>query len=90
MLTGTLGAPLPEGASTLDTAARGLGAASDKAGEVNVDLVAYLNQIMGLSDPVTPTILDPKICMTYKEEVQGVIQLVEKCFLDYRAYGYNR
>ncbi len=51
MLTGTIGAPLPEGAGTLDTAARGLGAASDKTGEVNVDLVAYLNQIMGLSDP---------------------------------------
>jgi hypothetical protein len=88
MLTGTLGAPLPEGADTLDTAARGLGAASDKAGEVNVDLVAYLNQIMGLD--VVPTILDPKLCETYREEVQGVIQLVEKCFLDYGAYGYDR
>ena len=61
-MTGTIGAPLPEGA-TLDTAARGLGAGSDKTGEVNVDLVAYLNQIMGLSDPVTSTILDPKICI---------------------------
>lgn len=89
MLTGTLGASLPEGAGTLDTAARGLGAASDKAGEVDLDLVAYLNQIMGLSDPATPTILD-KRCETYREEVQGVVQLVEKCFLDYGAYGYNR
>ena len=90
ILTGTLGAPLPEGAGALDTAARGLGAASDKAGEVNVDLVAYLNFIMGLSDPATSTILDPKICIDVKEEVNGTVQLVEKCFLNYGAYGYNR
>jgi len=90
ILTGTIGAPLPEGAGTLDTAARGLGAASDKAGDVNMDLVAYLNQIMGLSDPLTTTILDPKLCETYREEVQGVIQLVEKCFLDYNSYTYAR
>ena len=37
-----------------------------------------------------PTTLDPKICETYREEVQGVIQLVEKCFLDYGAFAYNR
>ena len=90
ILTGTIGAPLPEGAGILDTAARGLGAASDKAGEVDVDVVAYINQIMGLSDPLTTTILDPKLCETYREEVQGVIQLVEKCFLDYGVYGYVR
>jgi len=96
MLTGTIGAPLPQGAGVLDTAARGLGAASDKSGQVNVDLVAYLNQIMGLTDPLTSTIL-PKLCETYREEVQGVIQLVEKCFLDYgnvppngSAYQYGR
>jgi len=90
MLTGTLGAPLPEGATTLDTAARGLGVGSDKTGEVNVDVVAYLNSIMGLSAPGTVTILDPKICINVKQEVQGVVQLVEECFLDYSAYGYDR
>ena len=93
MLTGFLGDaanPIALPAETLDTAARGLGVASDKAGEVNVDLVAYLNQIMGLSDPATTTILDPKICILVKEEVMGVVQLVEKCFLDYGAYGYDR
>ena len=90
ILEGTIGTDLPEGADILDTAARGLGAASDKSGGVNVDMVAYLNQIMGLSDPLTSTILDPKICKTYREEVQGVIQLVEKCFLDFDAYGYDR
>jgi hypothetical protein len=88
MLTGTIGVPLP--ADTLDTAARGIGAGSDKSGEVNVDLVAYLNQIMGLSATTTSTILDPKLCETYREEVQGVIQLVEKCFLDYGNYEYER
>ena len=88
MLTGTIGVPLPAG--TLDTAARGVGAGLDKTGKGNVDLIAYLNQIMGLSDPNTSTILDPKLCETYREEVQGVIQLVEKCFLNYSTYGYDR
>ncbi len=88
MLTGFLGDAttpivLPDnGDSIFDTAARGLGAASDKAGEVNVDLVAYLNQIMGLSDPATPTVLG-KLCIDVREEVQGVVQLVQKCFLNY-------
>ena len=47
-----------------------------------MDLVAYLNSLMGLRHRDS-TILDPKLCETYREEVQGVIQLVEKCFLDY-------
>jgi hypothetical protein len=87
MLTGFIGTapgiPLPDD-NFYNTAARGLGAASDKSGGVNVDLVAYLNQIMGLSDPATPTVLG-KLCETYREEVQGVIQLVEKCYLNYGA-----
>jgi hypothetical protein len=90
LLTGTIGAPLPQDAGVLDTAARGIGAGSGKTGEVSVDLVAYLDQLMGLTAPGTVTILDPKLCEWYREEVQGVIQLVEKCFLDYRAYGYYR
>ena len=90
MLTGDIGVALPDGTTVLDTAARGLGAASDKSGGINEDLVAYLNQIMGLSDPATTTILDPKICQPRKQEVQGVVQLVEECFLDYGAYLYNR
>jgi hypothetical protein len=97
LLTGTIGAPLPQGAGVLDTAARGIGAGSSKTGEVNVDLVAYLDQLMGLTAPGTVTILDPKLCETYREEVQGVIQLVEKCFLNYgavppngNAYAYRR
>jgi hypothetical protein len=89
ILMGTLGAPLPLlTADYLTTAARALGAASDKTGEFNVDMLAYLNQIMGLDG--LPTTLDPKICETYREEVQGVIQPVNKCFLDYGDFVYNR
>ena len=96
--TGSIGTALPQGASILDTAARGRGSASDKAGEVDVDLVAYLNQIMGLSNLETPTILDPKICILRKQEVAGVVQDVQECFLDYTvvapdaldSYAYNR
>ena len=87
MLTGSIGVPLPQGAGVLDTAARGLGVASDKGGEVDVDTVAYLNQAMGLD--VASTIL-PKLSETYREEVQGEIQLVTKYFLDYGAFGYSR
>ncbi len=59
MLTGTIGTSLPRvKTDMLDTAARGLGAASDKSGGVNVDMVAYLNQIMGLDEMLT--ILDPR------------------------------
>ena len=83
MMTGTIGVDLPQDADVLNTAARGLGVASDKTGEVNVDMVAYLNMLMGLD--IAPTIL-PKICETYRGEVQGTIQAVEKCFLDYSRY----
>ena len=87
MMTGTIGVDLPEGADIFDTAARGLGVASDKGGAVNKDMVAYLNMLMGLD--VAPTVL-PKLTETYREEVQGTIQLVTKSFLDYRTFGYDR
>ena len=64
MLTGDIGVALPAGAEELDIldiAARGLGAASDKTGELNLDMVAYLNQIMGLTDPLTSTILPKRM-----------------------------
>ena len=92
ILEGYLGmesAPLILPADLLDTMARGLGVASDKTGEVGVDLVVYLNQIMGLTDEAVPTVLD-KRCIEVKEEVMGVVQFVRKCFLDYAAYGYGR
>ena len=88
IMNGGLGVSLPQQASVLDTAARSLGAASDKSGGVNRDMVAYLNRVMGLSE--MPTILDPKTCIDIRQEVQGVVQLVEECFLNYGDYLYNR
>jgi hypothetical protein len=58
MLTGGLGsatAPLPLPAGVEVTAARSLGAATDKLGKVTVDLVAYINQILGLTDETVAT-----------------------------------
>jgi hypothetical protein len=92
MLTGYLGtatAPLALPAGPLITAARGLGAAVDKEAKVGVDMVAYLNQILGLTDETVTTFL-PKTCISVKEEVKGVVQMVRKCFLNYGAYAYNR
>lgn len=92
---GTLGSPtiaLPVpfgGYGFLDTAAKSLGAAADKGGKIDMDLVVYLNQIMGLDLLTTPTLL-PKKCIDIKQEVQGVVQTVNKCFLDYGAYSYSR
>ena len=100
MQTGYLGteaAPLalPDD-NFLNTAARGLGAASDKTGKVGVDMVVYLNQIMGLADENVQTVL-PKTCINFREEVNGVVQTVRKCFLNYGAvppddlpYAYDR
>jgi len=51
--------------------------------------VAYLNQILGLSLKDTVTTL-PKICQTYRQEVQGNMVLVEKCFLNYAQHQYQR
>jgi len=95
MLTGYLGTaefPLDlKDEDFLNTAARGLGAAIDKTGKVSVDTVVYLNQIMGLSDPGTTTVLGAPICINVKEEVKGVVDpAVQKCFLNYAAYGYDR
>lgn len=92
MLTGFLGAesyPLTLPGDTLDIAAMAIGAASDKAGEVTVDMIAYINQILGLTE--AGSTLLPKTCIQVKEEVQGVIKMVQKCFLDYSDFGaYDR
>ncbi|MDD5113590.1 MAG: hypothetical protein PHC94_06205 [Methylobacter sp.] len=92
---GSLGSPaiaLPtpfSGYGILDTAAKSLGAAADKGGKIDIDLVVYLNQIMGLDLSTTPTQLD-KTCIDIKQEVQGVVKTVNKCFLNYSAYQYGR
>jgi hypothetical protein len=86
--TGSIGVTLPEGATAKETAARGFGVAMDKAGEVNVDLLVYLNEILGLTEGTT--IFGAPDCINVKEEVMGNIELVEKCFLNYETYGYTR
>ena len=83
MLKGYLGAdanPIVLPYEVLNMAARGLGAAADKTGKVTVDQVVYSNEIMGLTDESTYL---PKICLNVREEVQGTVQLVRKCFLNY-------
>ena len=90
MTSGSIGIDLPGSADVLTTAARALGAASDKSGKVNVDMVVYLNQIMGLTAVGGQSYL-PTECITVREEVMGVVQLVQKCFLDYpESWAYNR
>jgi len=99
MQTGYLGAAaaplmLPD-ANYLNTAARGVGAASDKTGKVGVDMVVYLNQILGLTNENVQTVL-PKQCINVREEVNGLVQTVRKCFLNYGPdeeggnYAYER
>jgi hypothetical protein len=88
MRDGTIGVVLPEGASPLQTAARGLGVAMDKAGAVNMDLLVYLNEFLGLTEDTT--ILGDPTCIDVKQEVMGVMQMVQKCFLNYSTYLYDR
>jgi hypothetical protein len=86
---GTIGVPLPQSATAQEMAARAFGVAMDKAGEVNRDLLVYLNEMLGLTEG--ETIFGPPECKDVMEEVMGTMQLVEKCFLNYRAYdGYDR
>ncbi len=89
MREGSLGEAVNLPADWLVTAARGLGAAADKTGKVSVDMVVYVNEILGLTDLSVQTMLDRQ-CINVKEEVKGKIQLVQKCFLDYSGHNYDR
>ena len=51
--------------------------------------MAYVNHILGLSDPGDVATVLPKLCIQVKEEVMGAVQLVEKCFLDYGAVPHD-
>jgi len=85
--------PLPNGPdSALITAARGLGAASDKGGKVDVDLIAYLNRILKLTEADPDLLLLPNdtLCEIYKVEDGDVLADDPECFLDYRSFGYDR
>ena len=85
MMNGTLGENVDLGRAWIDAAATSLGAASDKSGFVGVDLVVYLNEILGLTATPESAVLD-RACISVKEEVMGVIQHVQKCFLDFSSY----
>jgi len=99
MTKGSLGTPViklptPSGITgygILDTAAKALGAASDKGGKIDVNLVVYLNQILGLDQTAVTTSL-PKIDppLVIRQEVQGQVVDVTKYFLNYGSYSYNR
>lgn len=78
------------GGDFLDTAARAMGAASDKAGFVGKDMIVYINQTLGLVDPGVTTALGATLCVQAREEVAGVMQLVDICVLNYGAYAYDR
>lgn len=86
---GTESSPIALPATPLDSAARALGAAADKTGDVNIDLVTYLNQILGLTNESAPGYLE-KTCIDIREEIMGQVDFVRKCFLDYGSYGYQR
>jgi hypothetical protein len=86
---GTIGVPLPQSATPQQMAARAFGVAMDKAGEVNRDLLVYLNEMLGLTEG--ETIFGSPECIYPREEVMGTMQTVEKCFLNYNLYdGYDR
>lgn len=69
-------------------AARALGASSSKEGEVTVDMVVYMNQILGLTEDGASML--PRISVNVREEVKGVMKVVQKWFLDYSGYSYDR
>jgi hypothetical protein len=94
MLEGTLGETIDAKLETLlgpdwqlITAARAGGAAAGKDDKYGVDLQVYMNEIMGLTDQAltSPPMLLPndELCIYPREEVMGVLQTVEKCFLNY-------
>lgn len=89
MLEGAIGENIDLPRDWMAAAATSLGAAADKSGFVGVDLVVYLNEILGLTEESANAMLDTR-CIDVKEEVMGVIQHVRKCFLDFSAYTYNR
>ena len=89
---GTLGGggatPIPQGEDVLITAARSLGAAVDKSGGgVNIDMIMYVNRIMGLTE--SSTFLLNNKCIWYREEVMGAMKNVKECFLDYSRFSYS-
>jgi hypothetical protein len=78
-------------ADWLDSAARALGASMPKEGKATVDMVVYMNEILGLTQgPEASLLCDPCKTVTVREEVKGEMQHVIKRFLNYSPYTYDR
>lgn len=76
----TLPTPPVTGYSFLDHAAAALGAAADKTGLVDVDLVVYNNRILDIpNQTVQPTLTG-----------DGTIGEAGRKYVDYSTYAYNR
>ena len=80
------GLAIPQGQDRLLTAARSLGTASDKGGEVNADMVAYVNRILGLTETSDLTPIE----VWMRKEVMGKMANVPEVFLDYSGFDYTR
>ncbi|MFT5729253.1 MAG: hypothetical protein ACI8PB_003417 [Desulforhopalus sp.] len=72
----------------LVSAARALGASASKEGDVTVDMVVYMNQILGLTEQGASIL--PRTYVDVREEVKGVMTVVRKWFLDFADYSYDR
>lgn len=89
MLKGSLGDSVTLPDDWLITAARALGGGLEKGGKATVDMVVYLNEILGLTEADANAMLGTT-CIQVREEVKGVVQMVQKCFLDYSGFSYDR
>ncbi len=71
------------------TAARGLGASSDKEGEITVDLLSYLNEILDFAKEGGNALFGYS-CIDVRQEVQGLMEVVPKCYLEFDTFSYDR
>lgn len=75
----------------LESAARALGASFPKEGKGNVDMVVYMNEILGLTqDEESSLLCNPCLTQQYRKEVMGEVKVITKRFLDYAGNVYNR
>lgn len=80
---------IPQDQDPALTAARAIGAAVDKSGEVDVDMIQYGSRIFGLVDAET-TLFPGRHCIWYRTEDLGALVNAEECFIDFSSFEYNR
>lgn len=66
-----------------------------KTGKATMDMIVYMNQILGLTengvDEDGVVVCAPDSLEQYvRQEVMGAMEVVKKCFVDYAGYLYNR